>query len=356
MSSRPMPFALALGTASFILAVFWGPPLIRLLRRWRIGKQIRVELPQSHHEKLGTPTMGGLMVLVPILAITTVLNLANLLSGFDAGKAILAFFNFSEGSPLIGKSILMPMLVLASFGTLGTVDDLAEVRRWWGGGGLKARVMFPLQFLLALAAAVGLYHPSFLDLHWVGVPGIPELVDVGILYIPLATFVILSMANAVNFADGLDGLAGSVAAVAFIAFGIIAFLQQQNPLLSFCFTIVGALFAFLWFNAHPAQLFMGGTGSLALGATLAVVALMSFQWLLLPIIGIIFVAEAGSVVLQVSFFKLTRKLKGTGRRIFKMTPLHHHFQVLGWSETQITQRFWLVGIMAAMLGIALALI
>jgi len=163
------------------------------------------------------------------------------------------------------------------------------------------------------------------------------------------------MANAVNLADGLDGLAGSVAAVAFIAFGIIAFLQQQNPLLSFCFTIVGALFAFLWFNAHPAQLFMGGTGSLALGATLAVVALMSFQWLLLPIIGIIFVAEAGSVVLQVSFFKLTRKLKGTGRRIFKMTPLHHHFQVLGWSETQITQRFWLVGIMAAMLGIALAL-
>ena len=355
MSSRPMPFALALGTASFFLAVIWGPALIRLLRKWRIGKQIRVELPSSHREKLGTPTMGGLMIVVPVLVITTVLNLANLLSGFDTGKAILAFFDFAEGSPLIGKSILLPMLVLAAFAALGAVDDLAEVRRWWGGGGLRARVMFPTQLVLALGAAVGLYHPRFLDLHWVGVPGIPELVDVGIWYIPLATFVILSMANAANFADGLDALAGSVAAVAFIAFGIIAFLQQQNPLLSFCFTIVGALFAFLWYNAHPAQLFMGGTGSLALGATLAVVALMSFQWLLLPIIGFIFVAEAGSVVLQVGYFKLSRKLTGSGRRLFKMTPLHHHYQVIGWSETQITQRFWLVAVMAAMLGIALAL-
>jgi phospho-N-acetylmuramoyl-pentapeptide-transferase len=355
MSSRPMPFALALGTAAFFLAVIWGPPLIRLLRRWRIGKQIRVELPASHREKLGTPTMGGLMILVPVLVITTVLNLANLLSGFDAGKALLARFNFSEGSPLIGKSILLPMLVLAAFGILGAIDDLAEVRRWGGGGGLKARVMFPIQLMLALGAAIGLYHPQFLDLHWIGIPTVPQLVDVGIWYVPLAAFVILSMANATNLADGLDGLAGSVAAVAFIAFGIIAYLQQQNPLLSFCFTVVGALFAFLWHNVHPAQVFMGGTGSLALGATLAVVALMSFQWLLLPVIGFVFVAEAGSVVLQVPYFKLTRKLTGKGRRIFKMTPLHHHYQVLGWSETQITQRFGLIAIMAAMLGIALAL-
>jgi len=356
MSSQPMPFALALGTASFFLAVIWGPPLIRLLRKWHIGKRIRVELLTAHQEKLGTPTMGGLMILVPVVVITVILNLANLLSGFDAGKAILAYFHFSAGSPLIGKSMLLPLLVLSAFGTLGAVDDLAEVRGWWGGGGLKARAMFPIQFILALATAIGLYHPQFLDLHQVGIPTVIELVDVGIWYIPIATFVILSMANAVNLADGLDGLAGSIAAVAFVAFGIIAFLQKQNPLLSFCFTMVGALFAFLWHNAHPAQLFMGGTGSLALGATLAVVALMSFQWLLLPIIGFIFVAEAGSVVLQVSCFKLTRKLMGEGRRIFKMTPLHHHYQVIGWSETQITQRFWLIGIMAAMLGIALALL
>jgi phospho-N-acetylmuramoyl-pentapeptide-transferase len=355
MTADPMSFALTLGAISFFIAVIWGPPLLRLLRRWRIGKQIRVELPTTHQTKMGTPTMGGLMILVPLTLITVVMNLANFLSGFDAGKAILAYFNFQEGSPLIGKSILLPLLVLTAFGILGAVDDLSEVRGWWGGGGLRARVMLPLQFLLALVTAIGLHHPEFLGLHEVGVPTLTEVVDIGVWYVPIAAFVIVGMANAVNFTDGLDGLAGSIAAVAFVAYGIIAYLQGQFPLLSFCFTMVGALFAFLWFNAHPAQLFMGGMGSLALGATLAVVALMSFQWLLLPIVGLIFVAEAGSVVIQVSFFKLTRRLTGAGRRVFKMTPLHLHFEVLGWSETQITQRFWLIGVLAAMLGIALAL-
>jgi phospho-N-acetylmuramoyl-pentapeptide-transferase len=305
---------------------------------------------------MGTPTMGGLMILVPVMLITVILNLANFLSGFEAGKAILAYFNFEEGSTLIGKSILLPLLVLTAFGILGSLDDLSEVRGWFGGGGLRARVMFPLQFLLALAAAIGLYHPQFLGLHEVGIPTVPEVVDVGIWYVPIAALIIVWSANAVNLTDGLDGLAGSIAAVAFVAYGIIAFLQGQFPLLSFCLTMVGALFAFLWFNAHPAELFMGGMGALSLGATLAVVALMSFQWLLLPIVGLVFMAEAGSVVLQVGFFKLTRRLTGSGRRIFKMTPLHLHFEILGWSETQITQRFWLIGILAAMLGIALALL
>jgi phospho-N-acetylmuramoyl-pentapeptide-transferase len=351
-----MPFALTLGSVSFFIAVIWGPPLIRLLKRWRIGKQIRVELPTTHQTKMGTPTMGGLMILVPVMLIAVVMNFANFLSGFDAGKAILAFFNFEEGSPLIGKSILLPLLVMIAYGILGAVDDLAEVREWWGGEGLRARYMFPLQIILALVIAIGLYHPKFLGLHEVGVPSVRELVDVGIWYIPIATFVIVAMANAVNLTDGLDGLAGSIAAVAFVGYGIIAFLQTQFPLLSFCFTMVGALLAFLWFNAHPATLFMGGMGALALGATLAVVALMSFQWLLLPIVGLIFVAEVGSVVIQVGYFKLSRRLAGAGRRVFKMTPLHLHFELLGWSETHITQRFWIVGVLAAMFGIALALL
>ena len=356
MISDPMPFALALGSVSFLIAVIWGPPLIRLLRRWRVGKQIRVELPTTHQTKMGTPTMGGLMILVPVLLITVVMNFANFLSGSDLGKAFLAYFNFEEGSSLIGKSILLPLLVLASFGMLGAIDDLAEVRGWWGGGGLKARVMFPLQFLLALVAAIGLYHPQFLGLHEVGVPTVKDVVDVGFWYVPIATFVIVAMANAVNLTDGLDGLAGSIASLAFVAYGIVAFLQGQFPLLSFCFTLVGALLAFLWFNSHPAELFMGGMGSLALGATLATVALMSFQWLLLPIIAFIFVAEAGSVVIQVGYFKLTRRLSGVGQRVFKMTPIHLHFELLGWSETHITQRFWIIGVLAAMLGIALALL
>ena len=245
---------------------------------------------------------------------------------------------------------------MIAFGLLGALDDLAEVRGWWGGEGLKARYMFLLQLGLALVTAIGLYHPQVLGLHEVGVPGVREVVDVGAWFVPIAAFVIVLMANAVNLTDGLDGLAGSTAAVAFIGYGIIAFLQGQFPLLSFCFTLVGALFAFLWFNSHPAVLFMGGMGSLALGATLAVAALMSFQWLLLPIIALSFVAEAGSVVIQVSYFKLTRRLTGTGRRVFKMTPLHLHFELLGWSETHITWRFWIVGVLAAMLGIALALL
>jgi len=351
-----MSFALALGTVSFVIAVIWGPPLIRLLRKWRIGKQIRVELPTAHQTKLGTPTMGGLMILVPVMLITVAMNLANFLSGFDLGKAILAYFSFEEGSPLIGKSILLPLLVMVAFGLLGAVDDLAEVRGWWGGGGLRARHMFLIQIILALVTAIGLHHPQMLGLHEVGVPTIKDVVDVGIWYVPIAAFVIVAMANAVNLTDGLDGLASSIAVVAFVGYAIIAFLQGQFPLLSFCFTMVGALFAFLWFNTHPAALFMGGMGSLALGATLAVVALMSFQWLLLPIIGFIFVAEVGSVVIQVTCFKLSRKLTGVGRRVFKMTPLHLHFELLGWSETQITQRFWIIGVLAAMLGIALALL
>ena len=351
-----MPFALALGSVSFVIAVIWGPPLIRLLKKWRVGKQIRVELPTTHQTKMGTPTMGGLMILLPVLLITVVMNLANFLSGFDAGKAILAYFQFEQGSAMIGKSILLPLLVMIAFGILGAIDDLSEVRGWWGGGGLRARIMFPIQIILALTIAIGLHHPNFLGLHEVGVPTIPDVVDVGIWYVPIATFLIVAMANAVNLTDGLDGLASSVATVAFAGYGVIAFLQGQFPLLSFCFTMVGALFAFLWFNAHPAALFMGGMGSLALGATLAVVALMSFQWLLLPIIGLIFVAEAGSVVIQVGFFKLSRRLTGIGRRVFKMTPLHLHFELLGWSETHITQRFFIIAVLAAMLGIALALL
>ena len=356
MNARPMPFALALGTVSFFVAVIWGPPVIRLLRKWRIGKQIRVELPSSHRTKMGTPTMGGLIFLVPVTLIAVVMNFANFLSGFDAGKEILAFLNFEEGSPLIGKSILLPLLIMIAFGALGALDDLSEVRGWFGGKGLRARVMLPLQFLLALLAAIGLHHPQFLGLHEVGIPTMAEVVDVGIWYVPIATLIIVGTVDAVNLTDGLDGLAASIAAVAFIAYGIIAFLQGQFPLLSFCLTMVGALFAFLWFNAYPAEVFMGGMGSLALGATLAVVALMSFQWLLLPIIGLIFVAEAGSVLIQVSYFKLTRRLTGAGRRIFKMTPFHLHFEVLGWSETHVTQRFWIIAVLGAMLGIALALL
>jgi phospho-N-acetylmuramoyl-pentapeptide-transferase len=159
------------------------------------------------------------------------------------------------------------------------------------------------------------------------------------------------MANAVNLTDGLDTLAGGLAAIAFVAYGIIAYRQGQIGVVTFCFTMVGSLMGFLWFNAHPAQVFMGDTGALAIGAALATAAFMTGQWLLLPVVGFVFIAETLSVIIQVLYFKWTK-----GKRIFKMTPLHHHFELIGWSETQVTMRFWMIGMMAGLLGVALALL
>jgi phospho-N-acetylmuramoyl-pentapeptide-transferase len=324
-----MGYPLTLGAISFLVAVIWGTPLITLLRRWRIGKQIKIDGPTSHQVKMGTPTMGGLMMIVPVLVITVVLNVANLL-----------------GQTLIGRSILVPMGVMLAYGVLGALDDLTGVRRV--ATGMLARHKFVWQTLFAAITAFVLHFA--LDLRSVAMPGIPEKIDIGVWYVPIAMFIIVGCSNAVNLTDGLDGLAGLLSTLAFAAYGVIAYLQGQTWLVAFDFTVVGGVLAFLWYNAYPAQLFMGDTGSLALGATLGVVALMTGQWLLLPVIGFMFVAEALSVVLQVAFFKATG-----GKRLFKMAPLHHHFELLGWSETQVAQRFWLVGILTAMLGIALAL-
>ncbi len=305
-----MASSLTLGTISFLLAVFWGGPLIKLLKKYRIGKQIRVDGPSSHMVKMGTPTMGGL--------------------------------------DLIGRSILLPMGVMLTYGILGAIDDLAGVRGTRGTG-LLARYKFLWQVLIAIVVAIGLHFG--LGLRSVAIPTIPYKIDIGLWYLPIAVFIIVGSTNAVNLTDGLDGLAGGTVAIAFTAYGVIAYLQGQVYLVNFCFTVVGATLAFLWYNAHPAMLFMGDTGSLALGATLGTVALMTGQWLLLPVVGIIFVAEALSDILQVLYFKITK-----GKRIFKMAPIHHHFELKGWSEVQVTLRFWFIAMLAAMLGVALALI
>jgi len=333
-----MTYALSLASLSFLLAVIWGRPLIGLLRRWRIGKSIRIDGPSSHEEKMGTPTMGGLMVVIPVLGITSALNVANLLNP----------------DPIIGRSILVPMAVMAGYAILGGIDDYVGVRGGQYGEGLSGRWIFVTQVLMALMTALLLYYS--LGYRNVALPGVAEPFDIGIFYVPIAVFVIVAASNAVNFTDGLDGLAGIIVASAFAAYAVIAFLQGWSYLARFGFIVVGASFAFLWYNAHPAELFMGGLGSYSLGATLGVMALMSGQWLVLPIVAIVPVAEVLSVILQVSYFKLTRRRTGQGQRLFKMAPLHHHFELLGWSETQVVQRFWLVGILAAMLGVALALL
>ncbi|MFQ5854494.1 MAG: phospho-N-acetylmuramoyl-pentapeptide-transferase [Anaerolineae bacterium] len=334
----PWSYALVLGTISFLLAVIWGGPLIHLLQERGIGKGIRIDGPSRHQVKTGTPTMGGLLFLVPVFVITVVLNLVNLL-GFN----------------IIGQSILMPLGVMVAYGVLGGIDDLAGLTasgdsRTPIGIGLLARHMLMWQVVIAAFVALVL-HFGPTDLHSVALPTVPERIDIGRWWILIAVFIIVGTANAVNITDGLDGLAGGLSAIAFIAFGAIAFQQGQIFLLRFCLTVVGASLAFLWYNAYPADLFMGNTGSLALGATLAVVALMTGQWLMLPIVGVVFVAEVVSDILQIAYFKLTG-----GQRLFRMAPIHHHFELLGWSEVQVVQRFWLIGMLAAMVGIALALL
>lgn len=345
-----MAYTLTLGAISFLLTVVWGRPFIRLLRRWNIGEQIRAEEPETRQMHVGTPTMGGILIVVPVLLLTGLLNVVNV------------WFRNVFGSTIIGHSTLLLVFCMSSFALLGAVDDWQGIcqgrtdapRTARSTKGMRAPVKFAFQLLFATIIALVLYYgPPQLD--FVGIPGHFHYVHIGWLFMPVAVLIIVGFSNAVNFTDGLDSLAGSSSSIAFAGYGLIAFLQDQIYLAAFCFIVVGALLAFLWHNAHPAEMIMGDTGSLALGATLGLVALMSTQWLLLPIIGLVFVAEAGSVMLQVCYFKLTKRLYGKGRRIFRMSPLHYHFELAGWSPMQVKERFWIVGVLSSMAGVALAL-
>jgi phospho-N-acetylmuramoyl-pentapeptide-transferase len=333
-----LPVALTMMGIAFLLAVIWGDPFIVILKRLGLGKNILESLPGSHQIKAGTPTFGGLMIIVPAVLLTLALNLVSLVN------------------PEIrtGRSILLPLGVLIGYSILGMVDDWEGVRGLGERGqGISARVKMFGQVILAVGAALamslvagGFQHANTIFVPFIGIPfHVPPL-----LWIPIAAFVIVAASNAINFTDGLDGLAGIITATAFGAYGLIAYLQGQIFLTQFSFIMVGSCFAFLWYNAYPAQLFMGDTGSLALGAALGTVAMMTGQWLLLPVIVIVPVAETVSVIVQIL------SLHYTGRRVLRMAPLHLHFQEEGWSEVQVVQRFWLVGLIGAMLGIALALV
>jgi phospho-N-acetylmuramoyl-pentapeptide-transferase len=331
---RQVSLALSLAGLSFMMTVIWGGPLLRILRHYKIGKLIRVDEPGHHAVKMGTPTMGGIMVIVPVLLLTILLN-------------AVALIGFTQSG--IGRSVLIPMIVMVGYAILGMIDDWEGIRGKRKGEGMRARTKFLFQVILGIGTALVLkYLLGSPDLI---VPGIRGDFDLGWWYIPIAAFIIVGSSNAVNFTDGLDGLAGLISATAFAAYAMIALNQHQVYLARFCFTLVGALFGFLWFNVHPAELFMGDAGSLSLGATMAVVALMTGQWAVLPIIAIIPVSEMISVLIQIGYFRLTK-----GKRFFKMAPIHLHFELLGWSETQVVQRFWLIGLLAAMVGVGLALV
>jgi phospho-N-acetylmuramoyl-pentapeptide-transferase len=324
--------ALSLAAFSFMLTVIWGEPLLRVLRALKMGESIRIDGPQRHFAKSGTPTMGGILIILPVAMLTVLLNMASLV-----------------GINVLGRSIFLPLGTLVLYAVLGSLDDWQKLRgKRKVEKGMRARTKFVIQWVWAFIIAIGLRY--VLDVPEMYVPLIDMEIGLGIFYVPLAAFLIVSMSNAVNLTDGLDGLAGLICVTCFAAYGSIALLQGQIYLARFCFTLVGALFGFLWFNVHPAQLFMGDTGSQPLGASLAVVALMTGQWVLLPLIAVIPMSEVISDILQVGYFKLTK-----GKRLFKMAPIHHHFELLGWSETQVVQRFWLISLLAAILGMALAL-
>lgn len=329
---RESNLSIALVILSFALSLIWGGPLIKLMRHFKVGKIIREDGPESHIEKLGTPTMGGFIIILPVIILTVLLNAATLL-GFD----------------ISGISVLVPLAVMIVFSILGAIDDWEGIRGPRKGLGMSAKTKFLVQTVFALVTAFVLKYALHVpELYW---PGYSDPISLGVAYIPIATFIIVGFSNAMNFTDGLDGLASLISITAFAAYGVIAQTQGQTFLANFSFTIVGALFGFLWFNVHPAQLFMGDAGSLALGATLATVALMTGQWLMLPLIAIIPVSEVLSVVLQVIYYRFSG-----GKRLFKMAPLHHHFELLGWSETQVVQRFWIINLLAVLAGITISMI
>lgn len=311
---------------AFALVVILMPAFLRILRRLGFGKRIRLEGPQSHLVKEGTPTMGGLLMLIVVGGSALILEL---LSG-----------DFLDGSTFA------PLATLGLVGALGAADDYLNART---GDGIRVRQKLLWQAAVAGYVAFQIQQTYAIDvllLPFLGPMEVPPVV-----YVAFAAFAIIATSNGVNITDGLDGLAGGTLIFAFVGFMIIAAVNSpsQPNLAVLCALIIGALLGFLWFNVHPAQVFMGDSGSLSLGATLAVVGLITGQILLLPLIGLIFVLETGSVLAQVVSVKLT------GRRILRMSPLHHHFELSGWDEEKITLRFWIVGVLAAMLGVVVFL-
>jgi phospho-N-acetylmuramoyl-pentapeptide-transferase len=317
-----MIYALTLAAITLPATIVAGYPFVEVLRRRKVGKEISEWGPETHQAKAGTPTMGGLLIVLSIAV-------------------------FTIGGNLVGRwSIGLPLLTMGCLALLGFVDDLGSLQGREQHA-LTRRIKLVAFIAIGVGASIGLYH--YLDLHAVNVP-YDGRHNVDWLYIPIAIAVVVLTAGGVAVTDGLDGLVAGAGAIAYGAYAFIALYQDQTYVGAFCLTVVAALLGFLWHNSYPARVFMGDTGALALGGGLAVVAFMTGQWLVLPLVGVIFVIDGLSVALQVGYFRLTG-----GKRLFKMAPVHHHFEKIGWSEVQVTQRFWVVQAFGAIVGTALAL-
>jgi phospho-N-acetylmuramoyl-pentapeptide-transferase len=333
--------ALAAVTA-LLFSLLIGPKIIRLLQRHQLGEEIRDDGPSSHLAKKGTPTMGGLIIVISIML--AVIFWADLLN-------IYVFLIFTA------------TLIMAG---IGFIDDyLKTVKKMKRGLISRYKLIGQISLGLFLGAVI-YFHPFFNGIHSItSIPFFKNLeIDFGPVYVLFIIFVVTGTSNAVNLTDGLDGLAAGLSAIAFLAFAVmcyvtgnvkfsdylnIIYLPGSEELTVFCMAVVGAAIGFLWYNAHPADIFMGDTGSLALGSALGTVAILIKKELLLIIIGGVFLIEVLSVIIQTTYFKYTRRRYGTGRRVFKMAPLHHHFELSGWDESKVVVRFWIIGILLALL-------
>lgn len=317
-SALPAPLISAL--VAFLISMIAGPFTIQYLRRLKFGQNVRTDGPQSHLKKSGTPTMGGILILFTITVVVVVTGNVN-------------------------DHLALALFATLGFGAIGLIDDMLKVvaKRSLG---LRARDKIIGQLLISLLIALYAMTSPEIGAGLIVPFSSSEIVLPAYLYIPFVIFVLMGATNGANLTDGVDGLAAGATAVSAAAYAIIASSFGFPQMAEFAGAIAGACLGFSWFNAHPAQVFMGDTGSLGLGAAIGVLAVFTRTPLLLPLIGVIFVIEALSVIVQVLYFKLTK-----GRRVFRMTPLHHHFELTGWSEPKVTIRFWLIALFFAALGL-----
>jgi phospho-N-acetylmuramoyl-pentapeptide-transferase len=348
---RYITFRAAAAAITALLIAFWlGPKIIAALKRRQIGEAAKLDAPKTHLTKAGTPTMGGLIVLAAILIPT-------LLWG-----------------TLTNMYVLLILFVTASLGAVGFLDDYLKVVKRKPKGLIGRYKIVGQVFVGIVVGGVIYFFPEWIEAElWkinssTTVPFFKNReIDFGVLYIPMVVFVITATSNAVNLTDGLDGLAIGTTAIVAMTLAVmsyisgnffwseyltIPFLRGNGELTVFCAAMVGAALGFLWFNSYPAQVFMGDTGSLALGGAIGALCVLIKKELLLPTLGFVFFAETISVIIQKVYFKYTKKKYGEGKRVFKMAPIHHHFELLGWPEPKIVARFYIIAILMMIVSLA----
>jgi phospho-N-acetylmuramoyl-pentapeptide-transferase len=332
---------LFLSTLAFIVALAWTPLMTHFLYKYKLGKKIRNNgttpiFSKLHAHKQGTPTMGGLLIWVTTLVVCLIFYYLGKIFPLEFFKS----FNF-----LTRSETLLPLGALVSTAIIGLFDDYLDVKGKGvlGGGGLKLKHRLAIYTIIAVIGAFWFYFKLGWDVFQVPFIGHYQ---VGWSYILIFVLVIVATAFSVNETDGLDGLAGGVLLTCFAAYGIISFMIGKYDLATLCGVIVGSLLAFLWFNIAPARFYMGDTGAMSLGVTLGIIALLTNRALLLPIIGFVFLIESLSVILQVASKKLRK-----GQKIFKSSPLHHHLEAIGWPETKIVMRLWVIAWVSAAIGL-----